>query len=249
MDNRLQKIYEHYQAHTLHILGLDDTFQFKCRACGKCCKNRSDILLTTRDLYNIAKSLGRTMQYVVDRYCDVYVGDSSRIPLVRLLPIGPDQACPLLRDRRCIVHNAKPAVCALFPLGRLATMDKDVEKTDLTRPTYFLQPANCGTQEEIHTVREWLAQFGIPAEDKFYALWTDTITFFSSLFHELETRKIPENSLNLLWNISFSALYINYDTKTDLMSQFINNTTKLKEALTEIENHAEEFFGGQCDGS
>ena len=29
-----------------HKMGLDDTFRFHCKACGKCCKNREDVLLT-----------------------------------------------------------------------------------------------------------------------------------------------------------------------------------------------------------
>lgn len=251
MDNRLQKIYEDYQNHTLRTLGLDDTFQFKCRACGKCCKNREDIILTTRDLYNIAKSLGRTTQYVIDRYCDVYIGDSSHIPLVRLQPSGPERACPLLRDRRCVVHNAKPSVCALFPLGRLSEtpMDDGTEKPHFTRPAYFLQPVDCGTREETHTVRDWLEQCGMPANDEFYGLWTDTTVFLSSLFHKLETRKIPENSLHLLWDITFSALYLSYNTKTDLMSQFRDNTAKVKGFLTGIESTIDNIFGGLDDGN
>ena len=36
-------------------IGVDDTFEFGCRACGKCCRNRTDIIVSPRDIYNIAK--------------------------------------------------------------------------------------------------------------------------------------------------------------------------------------------------
>ena len=47
MDKRMQEILENYEK---NALGMDDTFQFKCRECGKCCKNREDILLTIMGL-------------------------------------------------------------------------------------------------------------------------------------------------------------------------------------------------------
>ena len=36
-------------------IGLDDTFTFHCTQCGKCCIHREDILLSPKDLFNIAK--------------------------------------------------------------------------------------------------------------------------------------------------------------------------------------------------
>ena len=37
-------------------IGLDDTFTFHCTQCGKCCIHREDILLSPKDLFNIAKN-------------------------------------------------------------------------------------------------------------------------------------------------------------------------------------------------
>jgi len=108
-----------------YLIGLDDTFAFKCRRCGKCCKNREDILLNARDLYNIAVKLNLSIHKIVETYCDVYIGDTSRIPVVRLKPRGANKACPLLNGDHCSVHDSKPSVCALFPLGRVALNDKD----------------------------------------------------------------------------------------------------------------------------
>lgn len=34
----------------------DDTFTFHCTQCGKCCIHREDILLSPKDLFNIAKN-------------------------------------------------------------------------------------------------------------------------------------------------------------------------------------------------
>ena len=41
-------------------IGLDDTFTFHCTQCGKCCIHREDILLSPKDLFNIAKKFKTT---------------------------------------------------------------------------------------------------------------------------------------------------------------------------------------------
>lgn len=239
MDNRALKIIKDMDD---NAIGLDDTFQFKCRACGKCCKNRYDIMLTTRDLYNIAHTLGRTMKYTVDRYCDVYVGESSRVPIVRLKPGGADQSCPLMFNRRCIVHKAKPVVCALFPLGRVlknVITENGSELPSEQQPVYFLQNVPCGTRDQTHTVREWLEEFGIPIEDEFYGLWNETNFILSDLFRGLEEKKASKSVLDILRDVAFSEVYMNYDTKLELMPQFRENTAKLRDVMAKIKTEAE----------
>ena len=57
MDTRLKNIVDNLE--TMKI-GVDEPFPFHCTMCGKCCINREDILLTPRDIYNMAKELGIT---------------------------------------------------------------------------------------------------------------------------------------------------------------------------------------------
>jgi len=244
MDARMMGILESFENNSL---GLDDTFQFKCRGCGKCCNNREDILLTARDLYNIAKELCRTIEEVFERYCESYVGSSSRIPIVRLKPSGPENKCPLLYNKRCIVHKNKPVVCALFPLGRATGMMKTEngpEKPDDMKPKYFVQPIECGTLNQTHTVRSWLGQFGIPAEDEFYEVWTDTVTSISDFFRRIEKKNVTPKTMGILWSAAFSMLYFQFDTKKDLLPQFRENRAKLLDFIAKTEEMADMFFGG-----
>jgi len=234
-----------------NALDMDDTFQFRCRGCGKCCKNREDILLTARDLFSIAAHLGRAIDYIVSRYCEVYIGGSSRLPIIRLKPSGPEKSCPFLRDKRCIVHNAKPVVCALFPLGRATTMentDNGVEIPVNIRPRYFIQPAPCGTPDQTHTVRSWLEQFGLPVVDDFYALWTESITTIGEFIHGMEAKKLSNDTMELFWNAALLGLYINYDVSKELVPQFRENTAKLMSVFADIADTAEKVFGGMPDG-
>ena len=108
-----------------NLLSLDDTFAFRCVGCGKCCIQREDILLTARDLFRAAKHLGLKTEEFVDTYCECYIGGTSKLPVVRLKPEGANHHCPMLNGKKCLIHAAKPIVCALFPLGRMVTGEKN----------------------------------------------------------------------------------------------------------------------------
>lgn len=111
----LQEIADHIDQMTV---SLNDTFQFHCTQCGKCCIHREDILLSPYDLYKIARELQLEPIEVCKRYCESYIGNHSRMPIVRLMPQGAVQRCPFLKNQKCSIHKAKPAVCAMFPVGR-----------------------------------------------------------------------------------------------------------------------------------
>ena len=106
-------------------IGLDDTFTFHCTQCGKCCIHREDILLSPKDLFNIAKKFQITPAEALEQYCETYIGCNSRFPIVRLRPQGSVKRCPLLKDQKCLVHDVKPTVCAMFPIGRYLTLSAD----------------------------------------------------------------------------------------------------------------------------
>ena len=81
-----------------YAIGLDESFQFHCTQCGECCVNREDILLNPRDMYKIAQYLKMEPRDVLEKYCETYIGKSSRMPIIRLLPIGKTQRCPFLKN-------------------------------------------------------------------------------------------------------------------------------------------------------
>jgi len=100
----------------IKFLELDDTISFDCKICGKCCKSRHDLILTPYDVFRLARYLTRTTEEIIRNYCEVYEGQDSRLPIVRVLPRPPDASCPFLRNRKCAVHPSKPILCRVFPL-------------------------------------------------------------------------------------------------------------------------------------
>lgn len=145
-------------------IGLDDTFVFHCTQCGKCCIHRDDILLSPKDLFNIAKKFQITPENALEQYCETYIGSNSRFPVVRLKPQGSVKRCPLLKDRKCLVHDVKPTVCAMFPIGRYLALPADSnfpENPEEMSVGYIFNNPECGDGLEIHTVREWFHDFNI----------------------------------------------------------------------------------------
>ena len=209
-----------------NLLDLDSEFRFKCRRCGKCCKNQDTILFNTRDIYNIAKKLGKTTRQVIEECAEVYIGNSSRLPMVHMVPIGPQRRCPLLLDDgRCSVHDCKPTVCALYPLGRVAIFDgvkdADAEITkENIRVKYIINDYTCGSAKKHNTVRSWLAQFQIPEEDEFFLRWNEVLVNLCAAVRKLEKNGCSERPLQMLWDAIFYRLYVDFDTKQDFMPQF-----------------------------
>ena len=226
MDKRLEDIINHIDDLKM---GPNDTFHFHCTSCGKCCTNREDILLTPRDLYNMAKTLEMAPGKLIKLYCECYIGHDSRFPLVRIVPVGSVKRCPLLKNRKCSVHSAKPTVCALFPLGRTMIFKKEDYSPEAVRTAeiqYFLQPIDCGDDTEAFTVKEYLEMFGIPVNDPFFFAWQSFLSSITGYIRAFE-RDFPKDLMEVLWNTILTAVYLSYDMEEPFMPQFTSNSEKL----------------------
>ena len=230
MDKRLQEIAENFDKMKI---GLDDTFKFHCTECGKCCTQREDIMLTPRDVYNMAKELRMAPEDMIKEYCEWYIGDTSRFPVVRILPRRAIRRCPFLKDLKCLIHKAKPTVCAMFPVGRAImqnTNQFDAESLKKAGIQYILQPINCGDDSETFTVRQYLEMFGIPIEDPFFFEWQSLVLTVSTFVRKAE-KKIPEQLMEMIWMAVFVCAYVYYDTEKPFLPQFLKSKDELLQLI------------------
>jgi len=209
---------------SLPKLGKDDTFAFGCNMCGKCCREREDILLTPLDLFKIAKYLNKSILEVISEYCEGYEGAESKIPVVRIKPREYRRTCPFSKGK-CLIHPVKPAVCALYPLGRMTN-----EETK--EFTYFLQPVPCGNKKQTQTVRQWLDGFSILAEEEFTIMWHRRVGEISAILRELYSKlSFNHDAINSMLLLN---LYVMYDLEKDFMPQFTDNCTEALRLLEMI---------------
>jgi hypothetical protein len=151
------------------------------------------------------------------QYCETYIGDSSKLPIVRLRPREYRKTCPLNNKGLCIVHKVKPAVCALFPLGRMSTPGVKGFK-------YYSQDPSCGSKRESHTVSEWLAFFNMEEEEPLSMLWHEHFAETGAKTAEvMECGDLSEEGQNYFYTLLFFKMYIDYDTDRDYLTQFNEN--------------------------
>ena len=217
-------------------VGLDDTFKFHCTKCGKCCINRDDIMLSPMDIFKISKELNISPHAFFYKYCTSIIGAYSRVPIVMLRPVGKNRRCPLLKNNQCAVHNVKPAVCGMFPLGRYIAISPDgYNKLGITSSEvkYLLQPIECGDDSETHTVREWLSGFDISLEDAAFIRWHQTVAELSTVLQSLEKKWDPLTMMEV-WFVVQITLYQNYNAEQDFMPQFEKNIADVMDILQDI---------------
>lgn len=230
MNARMKYILNEFEKNQL---GPDEPFKFHCTMCGKCCIKREDILLNPRDMYNLAKELGMTPHEVMNTYCETYIGSDSRLPVVRLKPRGEIRRCPLLKDRKCSVHNAKPTVCALFPIGRGIAGEKgNIHSLTVKDIRHFFSEPGCGDDSETHTVREWLGEFGLSPEDEFFIKWQKCLFELSMCFCRLE-KKLGAD-MGPIWSLTGSILYLMYDIEKPFEPQFSAHLGELHKLISEL---------------
>ena len=187
-----------------------DKFNFACKQCGNCCKNREDILLNPFDLNRLAHALKMPQQEVVQKYCSVYIGEASRLPCVCIKPIGKNKICPFLKNdgRHCFVHKEKPTVCALFPLGRGIALDEGKSVF------YILQDVKCGLRNEKHTPEEWLNEFNLHESEEWFVEWSEFVGKVMPMIQKLE-KQCPKGIINGFYNVILIELYFKYEQNYD----------------------------------
>lgn len=222
-----EKISKYLKDNDFKVVELDDTFRFHCTQCGKCCINREDIILTPKDLFRISKLLKIEPLETFRKYCETYIGSNSGIPIVRLKPRGMIKRCPFLENLKCRIHEAKPSVCALFPLGRIAEMDK---KKKTLKMRYIFTKPGCGDNSEEHTAREWLKSFHIPLEDKFFVEWTIFTAELIELLNKNQD-KITEDQMSMIYLQILVFIFFNYNINKDFFVQFKENSSLFLEKI------------------
>ena len=221
MEERLQ----YYMDHTI---SMDDPVDFTCKMCGSCCRKRSEpIIMTGTDIFFIGKALNEEPAEVFSKYLDCYIGHRSNVP-VCVLTERDDGSCKLLRNSKCIVQSSKPAVCAIYPLGRMVVAGDD-------HYTYFMQPNSCPGVEggPTKTLREWLAEFNLQERDKYHLEWQNLLMAASQ--YMINHKKMNPKQMEIYQRAILVALYLNYPLEREYLESIKENRKLLQTVITDFE--------------
>lgn len=211
----------------------NSTFQFTCKACGKCCFNRTganSIILSPYDMFQILKHVPEPIdknQFIKEHFV-FHVGDSSALPIIYLNEKVKDgkNICVFLEKQensyKCKIHTYKPSVCRMYPVGRATNNLGDF--------AYFLQKDTCGKttkDSDTHTLDEWIPNREL-SQKAFLEFSKFTTELYKVIPREvlLNLNEIVEPEVYVqIYNMFFDLLYLNYDYSKDFFSQFENNTS------------------------
>ena len=161
-----------------------------CIGCSDCCRGMgSSILLDPMDIWRLTSNLQTDFNSLLDRYVELGMVDGLIMPNLKLA--GDGESCSFLtKEGRCSIHNFRPGICRLFPLGRI------YEENGFK---YFLQVHECvKTDKTKIKVKKWLGIADIKAYEKFVWDWHDFINKCEDALVELEGEQQKILTLYLL---------------------------------------------------
>lgn len=203
-----------------------DTFDFRCTCCGACCRYREDILLSAYDVMRIQKYLGIDFQTLLEKYCELYLGSTSKLPIIRIKPKGDKRTCPFLYKNKCVIHEVKPMVCALFPVGRVTKLDQENGKPEMM---YFVQQIDCGAKDIRNNLQDWVSNCVTDYDEQCGMLWHEMLI----TVHEVMSSTDGKIS-NTLFSYLVQIMYVGYEKVEDFaeeVAERIKQLNKLKKTL------------------
>ncbi|MGI6206135.1 MAG: YkgJ family cysteine cluster protein [Anaerovoracaceae bacterium] len=211
----------------------DSKFKFRCTQCGDCCRNKKledMILLTTPDLYRLCRTLGMETTEVVEKYCDMVPGKESMLPLL-LMKQHLDGSCIFLKKGKCTVHEGKPLICTMYPLGRMSFLNEEGTGYEFH---YFLKDFKkdgCHAEEdEEYTVDQWIARFGIDEFDDCMEIYSRLGAACSKIMHALET----DDQRREMFMTSFFMMFLKYEKDKPLLEQMEVNLAYVQSLKPEL---------------
>ena len=181
-----------------------------CTGCTDCCcyGMRDTIILDPYDIYMLEKGLNTTFTKLLsDEVIKLNVVDGVLLPNLKMQK--DTNGCIFLNeDDRCSIHDYRPGICRLFPLGRIYND---------TGFDYFLQVNECPHPNKTKVkIKKWLSIPNLPKYEEFIFTWHSLLKEFGT-----QIEKADVNCASKL-TVDFLKLYYEtpYDTGRDFYEQF-----------------------------
>ena len=139
-----------------------------CKDCFACCQGMGEsIVLDPHDVHRLTKGLNMSFEALLDGKIELNVYDGMILPNLKMT--GTKETCAFLnQEGRCSIHNIRPGICRLFPLGRVY---------DSNGFKYFLQVHECKNQNRTKVkVKKWIDTPDLKQNEKLVLAWHDFVT-------------------------------------------------------------------------
>lgn len=175
------------------LYGENDMVKADCRGCQdcyRCCTGMGrSVVLDPYDIFRLQQGLGMELkQLLAENKVELNVVDGVILPNLRMA--GADERCAFLDDAgRCSIHESRPGICRLFPLGRI------YENGDFK---YFLQTRECEESRRTKVkVAKWVDTPNLGKYHQYLCQWH---SFLNKLEDRVKGQEDSEEAkrLNLL---------------------------------------------------
>ena len=163
-------------------LNINDDFIFACHkdlACFNSCCSNKHLPLSPYDILRMKNALQLHSDKFLSAYTLYRTDPVSGFPIIQLrMEDDMKKSCPFLSQEGCGIYRDRPAACRLFPMGRVACINKD--HGAIEEVYHLLEIPGClGFMEgKSWTVKTWVKNQDLKAHLAFNDL------YLKALFHK-----------------------------------------------------------------
>ncbi len=205
------------------LYNINDLANLSCNGCkgsASCCHGMGNsIVLDPYDIFRLTKNLNITFEQLLAGKIELNVVDGIILPNLKMS--GNLESCAFLNERgRCSIHEARPGICRIFPLGRY------YENHSFT---YFLQVNECKNSSSTKMkVGNWIDTKDIEENEQFITSWHYFLNDVESIIKKTTDDTQIKNMNMYLLHIFYLKAYAFDD---DFYSQFYDRLSESKKAL------------------
>lgn len=190
-----------------------------CKGCSSCCREMGDsILLDPYDIFQLEKAGKNIEELFGSGALALTVWEGMILPHLQMNEaIG---ACSFLSSEgRCGIHDCRPGICRLFPLGRNFADGK---------MNYFLLEDACENRNRSKIrISRWLGVEPADVYHRFVLEWHDFRHEMLELLSDAEEEQAKQLNLYLLRTFFLTP----YDTGADFYAQFAKRTARIRDVF------------------
>lgn len=194
------------------LYGLNDMVKAgcnDCKGCSACCRGMGkSIVLDPLDVYRLTAGLGVAMQELLADKLELNVVDGIILPNLKMT--GAEECCAFLNEEgRCSIHEYRPGICRLFPLGRY------YENGSFQ---YFLQNRECPYPNPTKVkVSKWIDTPNLARNQEYINSWHYFLLEMAEWLAGSEDEELAKKVNLFLLQLFFLKPY---DTEADFYEQF-----------------------------
>lgn len=191
-----------------------------CAGCHACCEDMgTSIILDPLDVFLLEKNLGMDFNQLFSNHLELNMTEGMILPNLKMCK--EDLCCTFLDEEgRCSIHEFRPGLCRVFPLGRIYEEE---------RLSYFLQVEGCKKENRSKVkVSKWLDTPELKKNQQFLADWHS----FRKTVEQMIADTAEEQTVKTITMFLLNTFFVNaYDVQEDFYSQFYERLNKIKGAL------------------